>query len=84
MHLFNINLGPDKNPKPDRVKPEPDFGKRQKPDPSSNPTIQTRAGPEPDYLRPVASLLRSQKMAIECFFGSHSSFLCRLRHVKNQ
>ena len=57
MHLFNINLGPDKNPKPDRVKPEPDFGKRQKPDPSSNPTIQTRAGPEPDYLRPVASLV---------------------------
>ena len=61
MHLFNINLGPDKNPKPDRVKPEPDFGKRQKPDPSSNPTIQTRAGPEPDYLRPVASLHVTEK-----------------------
>ena len=39
MPLSYINLKPDKNPKPDRVKPEPDFEKRQKPDPSPNPTV---------------------------------------------
>ena len=72
MHLFNINLGPDKNPKPDKVKPEPDFGKRQKPDPSSNPTIQTRAGPEPDYLRPVASLITTYTH--RGFFGGYFSY----------
>ena len=39
MPLSYINLKPDKNPKPDRVKPEPDFEKRQKPDRSPNPTV---------------------------------------------
>ena len=39
MCLSNINLKPDKNPKPDRVKPEPDFEKSQKPDPSPTPTV---------------------------------------------
>ena len=56
MCFSNINFKPDKNPKPERVKPEPDFEKSQKPDPSPNPTILTRAGPEPDYLKPVTSL----------------------------
>ena len=50
-------MKPDKNPKPDRVKPEPDFEKSQKPDPSPTPTVKTRAGPEPDYLKPVTSLI---------------------------
>ena len=57
MCFSNINFKPDKNPKPERVKPEPDFEKSQKPDPSPNPTILTRAGPEPDYLKPVTSLV---------------------------
>ena len=38
------------------VKPEPDFRKRQKPDPNPIPTDKTRAGPEPDHLKPVTSL----------------------------
>ena len=50
-------MKPDKNPKPDRVRPEPDFQKRQKPDPNPNPIVKTRAGPEPDYLKPVTSLV---------------------------
>ena len=54
MWLFDINLKPDKNPKPDKVKPEPYFENWQKRDPS--PAVETRAGPEPDYLKPVASL----------------------------
>ena len=50
-------MKPDKNPKPDRVRPEPDFQKRQKPDPNPTPIVKTRAGPEPDYLKPVTSLV---------------------------
>ena len=56
MWLFDINLKPDKNPKPDKVKPEPYFENWQKPDPSPDPAVETRAGPEPNYLKPVASL----------------------------
>ena len=49
-------LHTDKNPKPDWLKPEPDFLNRQKPDPSPNPTVQNPNPPDPDYLKPDASL----------------------------
>ena len=49
-------MKPDKNPKPDWLKPEPDFQNRQKPDPSPNPTVQNPNPPDPDYLKPGASL----------------------------
>ena len=74
MQLFDINLKPDKNPKPDKVKPEPYFENWQKPDPSPDPAVETRAGPEPDYLKPVASLpitknkFKSIKLEIKCEF----------------
>ena len=51
-------MKPDKNPKPDWLKPEPDFQNRQKPDPSPNPTVQNPNPPDPDYLKPGASLFR--------------------------
>ena len=50
MWLFDINL------KPDKVKPEPYFENWQKLDPRPDLAVETRAGPEPDYLKPVASL----------------------------
>ena len=40
------------NPKPDHVKPEPDFQNQQKPDPSPNPNVQNPKPPDPDYLKP--------------------------------
>ena len=61
-------MKPDKNPKPDRVRPEPDFQKRQKPDPNPNPIVKTRAGPEPDYLKPVTSLADRQNAIIILVF----------------
>ena len=39
LPLSCTNDKPDKNPKPDSVKPEPDFQNWQKPDPSPNPTV---------------------------------------------
>ena len=60
MWLFDINLKPDKNPKPDKVKPEPYFENWQKPDPSPDPAFETRAGPETDYLKPDASLIQME------------------------
>ena len=61
-------MKPDKNPKPDRIRPEPEFQKRQKPDP--NPIVKTRAGPEPDYLKPVTSLLLANHVCCEYLSGS--------------
>ena len=56
MTIFYTNLKPDKNPKPDYTKPEPDFQKGLKPEPDPNPIRQYPNPPEPDKLKPVASL----------------------------
>ena len=53
MSLFSIL-------KPDRVKPEPNFENRQKPDASPNLTVKAQTGPEPNFLKPATSLVSSQ------------------------
>ena len=57
LPISQQNLKPDKNPKPNWLKPEPDSQNRQKPDPIPNPTVQNPNPPDPDYLKPGASLL---------------------------
>ena len=55
MSLSYIKLKPDINPKPDRVKPEPDFQNRQKPDPT--PTVENPDPPDPEFSKPGTSLV---------------------------
>ena len=66
---------PDKNLKPDRVKPKPDFEKsKTEPDPDCLNPCQPRL-PERDYLKPVTSLLQVQ--TVQCLwklYGKSKSF----------
>ena len=54
--FFNAYWKPDKNPKPDYDRPEPDFQMRLKPEPYPNPIRENPSPPEPDLLKPAVSL----------------------------
>ena len=68
MPLSCTNQKPDENPKPDRVKPEPDFQNWQKPDPNPTPTVQNPSPPDPDYSKPGPSLVITILFAKTTFY----------------